>query len=105
VWSGITLLEHVVAQQRLGYHICDIMTEDATMTWDRISVRMIQDATTTLDHISATTIYVIWREEHLWNATVLRREHLSSLVPKRNFLLYSSQTVCSHFLILEEDTF
>jgi hypothetical protein len=33
-----------------------------------------------LDHISATTIYVIWREEHLWNINVLQRRHISNLV-------------------------
>jgi hypothetical protein len=28
----------------------------------------------------ATTTYVIWREEHLWNVCVLQRVHLSNLV-------------------------
>jgi hypothetical protein len=33
-----------------------------------------------LDHISATTTYVMRREEHLWNVSVLQRVHKSNLV-------------------------
>jgi hypothetical protein len=29
---------------------------------------------------SATMTYVIWREEHLWNVSVLQGVHLSNLV-------------------------
>jgi hypothetical protein len=35
------------------------------MTWDDISARMTNDARVTSDHISATTTYVMWREEQL----------------------------------------
>lgn len=45
------------------------------MTWDHISGRLTLDATVTSDHISATAVYLMWRE-HFWNASV----HLSSLV-------------------------
>jgi hypothetical protein len=33
----------------------------------------------TSDHISATTIYVMWREERPWNVSVLQRVHLCNL--------------------------
>jgi hypothetical protein len=36
--------------------------------------------TVTSDHISATLTYVMWREERLWNVSVLQRVHLSSRV-------------------------
>jgi hypothetical protein len=49
------------------------------MAWDCISARMTQDATITSDHISTKTTYVMWREEHLWNVSVLERVHLSNL--------------------------
>lgn len=32
------------------------------------------------DRTSATTTYVAWREEHLWNVSVLHTIHLSSLL-------------------------
>jgi hypothetical protein len=41
---------------------------------------MAEDATVASDHISATTTYVVWGEERLWNVSVLQRAHLSSLV-------------------------
>jgi hypothetical protein len=34
----------------------------------------------TSDHISAATIYVMWREEQIWNASVLQRVHFSDLI-------------------------
>jgi hypothetical protein len=34
----------------------------------------------TLDHINATTTYMMWCEEHLWNVSVLQRVHLSNLI-------------------------
>jgi hypothetical protein len=35
-------------------------------------------ATMSLDHISATMTYVIWREAHNWNVSVLQRVHISN---------------------------
>jgi hypothetical protein len=54
-----------------GYSTC--------MIWDG-SARMTFDAAMTSDHISARTTYVMWREEHLWNVTILQRVHLSNVV-------------------------
>jgi hypothetical protein len=34
----------------------------------------------TSDHISATMTYVMWREERLWNVSVLQRVHLPNIV-------------------------
>jgi hypothetical protein len=50
------------------------------MTLDDISARMTKVATMTSDHISATTTYVMLREEHLWNASVLQRVYIPNLV-------------------------
>jgi hypothetical protein len=41
---------------------------------------MALDATTTSDHISASTIYVMGPEEHLWNVIVLQRVRIFNLV-------------------------
>jgi hypothetical protein len=40
-------------------------------------------------HISATVAYVMWREEHLCNASVLQMAHLFSLVIKKRRLQLS----------------
>jgi hypothetical protein len=37
-------------------------------------------ATMALDYISTIMIYVTWRQEHLWNVSVLQRVHLSNLL-------------------------
>jgi hypothetical protein len=37
-------------------------------------------STITSDNISATMTHVMWREEHLWNITVLQRVNISSFV-------------------------
>jgi hypothetical protein len=37
-------------------------------------------ATMALDRISATTTYVMWREEHLWGVSVLQTAHLSNFI-------------------------
>lgn len=50
----------------VGTHCC------ATMIWDHISARMTSAATLTLDHINAITTYVMWYEEHIWNASLLQ---------------------------------
>jgi hypothetical protein len=41
------------------------------MASDR-TAKMSWDATVSLDHIIATMTYVIWREEHLYNVSVLQ---------------------------------
>jgi hypothetical protein len=43
------------------------------------SARVTKDATLTSHHNSGTATYMMWREEHLWNVSVLQRVHLSSL--------------------------
>jgi hypothetical protein len=43
-------------------------------------------ATMTLDRISATMMYLMWREEHLWNASALQRVHLSNVVSQETRL-------------------
>jgi hypothetical protein len=49
--------------------------------WDRPKVIAESHCETmTWDRISATTAYVMWREEHLWNVTVLQRVNLYKLV-------------------------
>jgi hypothetical protein len=55
-----------------GYSTC--------MTWDDISARITYDATMASVHISATMTHVMWREEHLWNISVLQGLHLPILV-------------------------
>jgi hypothetical protein len=37
-----------------------------------------------------TSTLVTWREEHLWNFSVLQRAHLSNLVNKFNIQFYKS---------------
>jgi hypothetical protein len=37
-------------------------------------------ATVALHHISATMTYMLWHEEHLWNASVLQRVQISNLI-------------------------
>jgi hypothetical protein len=56
------------------------MAYDAKMTLNNISAAMIWDVTINRNHVSATTTYVIWREERLWNVRVLQRVRLSNLV-------------------------
>jgi hypothetical protein len=54
---------------------------------------MAEDARMTSDRISATTTYVMQREEHLWNVSVLQRVHLPNLV----FYTFGTKYVqCSH---------
>jgi hypothetical protein len=62
-----------------GQHLCNNNLR-RTVTCGNISARMTSDVTMTSDHISATTTYVIWREEHLWNTCVLQRVHPSNLL-------------------------
>jgi hypothetical protein len=52
------------------------------MLWDHISATMVFDATVISNHLSATTTYVMWREEHLWDGSVLQRVHFSNLSTK-----------------------
>jgi len=62
------------------------------MTWGYIiSARMSCDATMALNHIVVAMTCVMWREEHLWNASV-PQEHFSGIVyltsgalPRRHF--------------------
>jgi hypothetical protein len=56
------------------------MTQDATTPVDNSSARTGQDATMNRDRISATTTYVMWCEERLWNVGVLQGVRLSNLV-------------------------
>jgi hypothetical protein len=50
-----------------------------TMAWVHIHPRMTYDTTMTSNH-SATTTYVMWLEEHLWNVGVPQGVYFSSLV-------------------------
>jgi hypothetical protein len=63
-----------------------------TMTSEHISARMTQDATMISDHISSTMIYVMWREEHLWNVSVLWRTPLECQCALKNTF---GMSVCS----------
>jgi hypothetical protein len=58
----------------VGTHCC------ATTTSDHISERITYGVRLTPDRISASMIYVMWREEHLWNVSVLQRVHIFILV-------------------------
>jgi hypothetical protein len=44
------------------------------ITSDYIRARMAKGATIPLDDISAKITYMMWHQEHHWNATELRRE-------------------------------
>jgi hypothetical protein len=50
----------------------------ATVAWDHISARMTYGARMTLHHKSSKTTYVMWRQQYVWDVSVLRR--VSSLV-------------------------
>jgi hypothetical protein len=52
------IVEHILAQVTLPHSA--IMTYGTTMTSDH----------------SATMTYVMWREEHPWNVSILQRVHL-----------------------------
>jgi hypothetical protein len=56
-------------------------------------------ATVTSGHISETMAYVMWREVHLWNVSVLRGVHLSNLV--RSFLFSANMDQAKLLGILE----
>lgn len=47
-----------------------------------------------LDHISATVIYVMWREGYLWNDSVLKKAHLSNLA---SYILLFKPSDLLHF--------
>jgi hypothetical protein len=59
-----------VGNQHDQVHCC------ATMTLDHISARMTKGETMISDHIRTTMTYVMWREVHLWNVSVLQRHFL-----------------------------
>jgi hypothetical protein len=63
-WPGVSVPMGVLKVQDWGYSIC--------MIWD--------DAAKISDHICTEMTNVMWREEHLWNVTLLQRVHLFNLV-------------------------
>jgi hypothetical protein len=58
-----TVWTHCCAKNDLGPHGCK---NDVRLNYD-------------LDRINVTKIYVMWREEHLWNVSVLQWIHLSEI--------------------------
>jgi hypothetical protein len=77
------------------------ITWDETRIWDHITARMtqlwrgitlVQKWPKTPELISATAIYVMWREEHLWNVIVLQRVYDSS------FVWYTNRQIWKYYL-------
>jgi hypothetical protein len=73
--AEVPLLEPTVVK-----HCC------TSMTGDRIRSRMTLGATVTSGRISATTTYVMWRQEYLWNVSVVQRVRLPNLVYSERLL-------------------
>jgi hypothetical protein len=64
------------------------------MTWDTISARMTQDSTITQDNINATTTYIVWLEERLWNfGVVLHRVRIFNLSSIKKIEIVSDRSI------------
>jgi hypothetical protein len=63
LWTAVPLLDHFLA-----------------MTWKEVIVGTRFCSTMTSNYIITTTAYLIWREEHFWNASVLQRARLSNVL-------------------------
>jgi hypothetical protein len=44
-------------------------------------------------------MYMMWRQEHLWNVSVLQRVHLSNLVTEVKVKVEGSEGKCNHALL------
>lgn len=56
--------------------------------------------TVTSNNISVTMTYIIWHEEHLWNAIVFQKVHLSSLVISDSILHCHHAQIMLHWKCL-----